>query len=317
MATKVRTQILVLSDTHGLRFPIDPKLQKPVDVAIHCGDLTESSSVEEYKATLQLLRDISAPLKIVIAGNHDLHLDPPALNRNIDEAERVNHETFDRRMVNEEIRTGKSLFDTARAEEIVFLEEGTYQFVLRNGAALKLFASPFTPSTEGWAFEYATHDFDIQKGTDIVVTHGPPLGLLDISSTGKRIGCPQLFKALARSQPKMHCFGHVHHAWGARLVSWRPQLSENPSHFQDIDNSKSFSLENLARRNDPTDIAEARRERFKRYRDQGFCPISHSGDYEGSRRTLFVNAATKGDNGLTQVPWLVEMDLYPATDSDE
>ncbi|KAK2017580.1 hypothetical protein LZ32DRAFT_600378 [Colletotrichum eremochloae] len=265
----------------------------------------------EYQTTLRLLRDIDAPLKLFIAGNHDLSLDPPSLRRKIEEAERVNKQTFDRHSVDKELLDIRGLIDEAKAENIIFLEEGNHEFVLGNGAMLKVYASPYTPSTEGWAFEYSTHDFNIDKGTDIVITHGPPRGVLDISD-GKRIGCPQLFRAVAQSQPKIHCFGHVHRGWGARLITWKQRLSEAPTHLADIDNSNSSVLEHVGSRHEPDNVAEAREKRFTRYKSQGHCPTSHCADDADPLkpgRTLFVNAASKGSDRLGQVPWLVEIDL--------
>ena len=45
------------------------------DVAIHCGDLTAESNIDEYRASVQFLWALNAPLKLVIAGNHDFTLD--------------------------------------------------------------------------------------------------------------------------------------------------------------------------------------------------------------------------------------------------
>ncbi|KAK2047221.1 calcineurin-like phosphoesterase [Colletotrichum somersetense] len=312
MDSHIRIRLLILSDTHGREFPADMKLHESVDVAIHCGDLTESSTMAEYKTTLRLLRKIDAPLKLFIAGNHDLSLDPPSLRRKIEEAERVNKEVFDSRSVDQELLDIRRLIDEAKAEQIVFLEEGNHEFVLGNGANLKVYASPYTPSTEGWAFGYSTHDFNIDKGTDVVITHGPPRGVFDIAGDGKRIGCPQLFRAVARSQPKIHCFGHVHRGWGARLVTWKKQLSEAPTHLTDIDNHNSSVLEHLGNRHEPHDVAEVRRERLRRYKSQGHCRTSHCADGVETLKpgqTLFVNAANKGSDELDQVPWIVEVDL--------
>ncbi|KAK2029174.1 hypothetical protein LX32DRAFT_639335 [Colletotrichum zoysiae] len=266
----------------------------------------------EYKTTLRLLRKIDAPLKLFIAGNHDLSLDPPSLRKKIEEAERANNEVFDSRSVDQELLDIGRLIDEAKAGQIVFLEEGNHEFVLGNGAILKVYASPYTPSTEGWAFGYSTHDFNIDTGTDVVITHGPPRGVFDIAGDGKRIGCPQLFRAVARSQPKIHCFGHVHRGWGARLVTWKKQLSEVPTHLTDIDNLNSSVLEHLGNRHEPDDVAEARRERLGRYKSQGHCRASHCADGVDTLKpgqTLFVNAANKGSDELDQVPWIVEVDL--------
>lgn len=83
----IRTRLLIISDTHGKR-PFDPathpeKARKygfhrpfpKADVAIHCGDLTISSDVEEYQTTFDMMREIDAPLKLVIPGNHDCSMD--------------------------------------------------------------------------------------------------------------------------------------------------------------------------------------------------------------------------------------------------
>jgi len=77
--TTVRTRILILSDTHGKQF--SEKLQRSADVAIHCGDLTNGSELEEVKAAINLIKSIDAPLKLVIAGNHDFTFDIPAFER--------------------------------------------------------------------------------------------------------------------------------------------------------------------------------------------------------------------------------------------
>jgi hypothetical protein len=38
---------------------------------------------------------------------------------------------------------------------------------------------------------------------------------------GHRAGCPQLLRALDRVRPRLHCFGHIHEAWGAERVTWK------------------------------------------------------------------------------------------------
>lgn len=100
-----RTRLLIISDTHGValfderdlesedpnnpcamknlfrkmgaNLPHDFKRPLPTaDIAIHCGDLTMSSTLDEFKITFDLMREIDAPLKLVIPGNHDGSLHP-------------------------------------------------------------------------------------------------------------------------------------------------------------------------------------------------------------------------------------------------
>lgn len=56
---------------------------------------------------------------------------------------------------------------------------------------------------------------------DIMVTHGPPWKHLDRTTSGVMAGCPNLLRALDRVRPRLHCFGHIHEAWGAERVAWR------------------------------------------------------------------------------------------------
>ncbi|KAF5574399.1 metallophosphoesterase domain-containing protein [Fusarium pseudoanthophilum] len=323
MSSLIKTRILIFSDTHGLRFEDDKKPLVPVDLVIHCGDLTEDSKLESFRETIQLLMEIDAPTKIVIAGNHDFSVDDGVFKDKIAEASRVAQEDLTQSIKDEygDYGEAKRLLIEA-GHGIIFLDEGTHEIRLQNGAWIKLYASPYTPTTTGstdWGFQYnGAHEFSIPKGIDIVVTHGPPHGIMDMTPERQRIGCPQLFSAIAKAQPRIHCFGHVHGSWGAKIVSWRPKISENPSHFSDIDNAKSKIVESLPRLQgtqwESSEDKKAREERLQRYESQRCCVASYcQGDEEqlAPGETLFVNAALMGSKGLTQYPWLVEIDLDP------
>lgn len=307
----IKTSFLVLSDTHGQRPRQIP--QQKVDVVVHCGDLTQHSKLAEFRTAIELLKDIDAPLKLVIAGNHDFSLDLPVFKRKLDEANRLAGEILDADLVTSEYGSfgeAQEVLSRAAQDGIHFLTEGTHSFSLENGACLKVYASPYTPSPSSeddlWGFQYtSTHDFNIPKGTDLVITHGPPKGLFDMTAEKSRIGCESLFAAVARAQPKIHCFGHVHSGWGSKFVSWRPTISESPSHFSDIDNEKSVLISNLAKAKATT---------------KGDLPTtfrtSHCGADElpwEPGKTLFVNAAMAGpDCFLSQPMWLIGVDLAPS-----
>ena len=83
----VRTRFFIISDTHGHDDVVAEKsLAQQTDVVIHCGDLTEEAKIGEFHKTLQLLRRLRAPLKLVIAGNHDLTLDEPTFQQRVAES---------------------------------------------------------------------------------------------------------------------------------------------------------------------------------------------------------------------------------------
>ncbi|KAG8156817.1 hypothetical protein KVR01_013422 [Diaporthe batatas] len=307
----IKTTILILSDTHGMALGEHPPFPR-ADVAIHCGDLTEESKLAEMRTTLGLLKQTNAPLKLVIPGNHDFTLDTPSFR----------HKEYG------DYGEAEQLFRGAReAHGVRLLGEGTHRLALGNGAALTVYASPYTPSLGDWGFQYRPdrgHAYGIGEGADVVVTHGPPRGVLDRTGGRERGGSAELFAAVAAARPRVHCFGHIHEGWGAKLVTWRDGGAQQgqdrePSHLTGIDNGRSHVVETLGtilpgRHDTPEDVAlkEARR---VRYRSQGYCSTSHCRDdefpLEVGRQTLFVNAAVKGgDEELpVQFPWLVTLEL--------
>ncbi|KAI4142200.1 MAG: hypothetical protein L6R39_005043 [Caloplaca ligustica] len=323
----VRTRFFIISDTHGKEFPADEEPVARADVAIHCGDLTEGSFLEEYRASLRLLKDVDAPLKLVIAGNHDFTMDPSVYEREITNARQSLGPAWKEAFG--EYGEARQLFEEAKDAGIVLLDEGNHRFVLGNGALLTVYASPWTPLPEemqrslgGWGFQYARgegHKFAIPKGTGVVVTHGPPEGVMD--RAGKtRAGCPQLFAAVARARPRLHCFGHIHPQWGAKLVTWYP-LTERPSHFADIDNKRSLVIENLSSlKGSNADMPGTEDERLRkteRCRQERCYTTSHCrGDthpLEAEKQTLFINAATQStDKHLSQLPWVFDVELPKA-----
>jgi Icc-related predicted phosphoesterase len=234
----VKTSFLIFSDTHGkARLPQPLPEDLSVDVVIHCGDLSECGELQDYRNTLSLLSSISAPSKLVIAGNHDLTLDGNFWSNNSSASGADLHQQA----------RGLWIGKEAKDAGVIFLEDGFHKFTLKSGAKLKVYASSATPNSFGvqeWAFGHpsaedrynpqgkgvsygrctATPQTDIADGVeiDIMMTHGPPKYRLDrTSGAGDSIGCPHLLRAVRRSRPKVHAFGHVHNNYGAEMVDWR------------------------------------------------------------------------------------------------
>jgi predicted MPP superfamily phosphohydrolase len=360
----IKTRILIISDTHG-HTPspsTDPEVQYSIDsissssssmpnltltnafrhplpkadIALHCGDLTTGSGLGEYKATFSMLAALDAPLKIAIAGNHDNALDPDYwTNRYLSwqsegplKESRKQYPALARAMIADARSSGVH----------VITQEGTYDFVLGNGARLKLYASPWTPAFGGWSFQYrGRHDFAIGKDTDIVMTHGPPRDVLDKTHFGKKgAGCKHLLEAVAKVRPRVHCFGHIHEAWGARLERWKVKSDEYREDAE-IDEEKSILVDDLETLEGVgTDSLQVRAEkvaRRNRWAEKGarrvdLCPSGENAepDEDGARLarpfeygedTLFVNAALVNiAHEPNNLPWLVDLELPKATDDD-
>ena len=302
----VATKFLVISDTHDFEFGDTPHGSQPlqlpapkVDVLLHCGDLTQVGGVSSFKKALKMLGNIDAELKIVIPGNHDLELD-----KQFWEAQRDCDGTpedpgdHDRAI---DAMTGS----LATEMGVSFLNEGTHSFTLKSGAKFTIYVSPYTPAFCDWAFAYQLNEdrFNgphqvadgvisiatnpIPDSVDIVMTHGPPEGTLDWCPQGN-VGCENLFRAVRRAKPLMHCFGHIHEGNGVEIIDWKkPATDELPS---------------------------GRNEAVHRYFEED--PIENPypqpfvwKDGHGDR-TLAVNAALMtGANKPENAPWIISLDL--------
>ena len=91
---------------------------------------------------------------------------------------------------------------------------------------VKFFGSAFTPQFNNWAFMHSERQRIIYWenapiDVDILVTHGPPYGILD---TGGKLtsllGCWYLYEYVERVKPKVHIFGHIHEGAGEKIKEW-------------------------------------------------------------------------------------------------
>ncbi|KAL1840580.1 hypothetical protein VTJ49DRAFT_312 [Mycothermus thermophilus] len=190
--------VVCVSDTHNSQ----PKLPEG-DILIHAGDLTQSGTLAELQAQLNWLRAQSHPIKIVVAGNHDMLLDPAFGGRRRDGA-------GDAAAEREAIDWG----------DVIYLENEATTITCTNGRQLRVYGSPWSPRLGSWAFQYPRGE-DVWAGTvprdvDILITHGPPKAHLDLQG----IGCEHLLSELWRVRPRLHVFGHVHGGAGTEWLQF-------------------------------------------------------------------------------------------------
>ena len=57
----------------------------------------------------------------------------------------------------------------------------------------------------------------IPEDTDILITHGPPEGILDLCKNGDRVGCRDLLLMIEKPKPKVHVLGHIHESYGIKV----------------------------------------------------------------------------------------------------
>jgi len=81
--------------------------------------------------------------------------------------------------------------------------------------------SPWPPAYCGWAFNMQRDSEEIRSiwnkiplDTDILITHGPPYGILDLTRRKEHVGCKALYERVQLIKPKLHVFGHIHESYG-------------------------------------------------------------------------------------------------------
>ena len=181
------TSTWFISDTHNqnaqLRVPAE------VDAVTHCGDDSSARKTAdnelEARAFFSWYQSLEIPTKIFIPGNHST-----AVENGI-----------------------------VRPEEyptIQFLVHQAYQW-----QGLRIFGSPYTPWFFEWAYNIKRPELEplwaeIPAGIDVLITHGPPKGILDVTRDYRskeliHIGSRSLTRhVLERIRPRIHAFGHLH-----------------------------------------------------------------------------------------------------------
>ncbi|EGN99079.1 hypothetical protein SERLA73DRAFT_181880 [Serpula lacrymans var. lacrymans S7.3] len=216
------TRFICISDTHSSTFNIPHG-----DVLLHSGDLSKMGREDQIKITVEWLRAQPHPVKIIIAGNHDL----PLHQEWYKSAYRMFHGTK-----KESCSRIRSLVDSKlnRKHGLVYLQDESHTFQAKEGGRTwSIYGSPWQPYYGGWAFNYMPGDEAdalVSKipEVDILLTHGPPHMLLDEALSGGHVGCSSLSTHLSRmaKPPRLHVFGHIHEGHGALMHSWSPSDSE-------------------------------------------------------------------------------------------
>ncbi len=179
-------RIVCISDTHNC----NEQIKVPDgDVLIHAGDATVTGRSDEIVLFNKWFASLPHRFKIFVAGNHDWLFE-----------------------------TNNNYARELLSDEIIYLQDSSTQI-----EDLKIYGSPWQPKFFDWAFnlnrgaELAEKWKLIPDDTDILITHGPPNGILDevprkyfIENTG----CEELIKKVAEVKPKLHVFGHIHCGYG-------------------------------------------------------------------------------------------------------
>jgi Icc-related predicted phosphoesterase len=181
-------RIVAISDTHSRHHQFGTLPDG--DILIHAGDATVQGKFDEVIEFNRWLGTLPHKHKIFVAGNHDF------------------------------------LFERAPDLARVLITNAVYlqdSFVVIEG--LKIYGSPWQPRFFDWAFNLDRGATIRRKwgripdDTDVLITHGPPKGILDMvidrwTGTYEAVGCEELLPIVQRIRPRVHIFGHIHAGYG-------------------------------------------------------------------------------------------------------
>lgn len=192
-------KIYHISDTH--RLPLDivlPEDPSPGGVLVHSGDYSSRGTLEE---SIEFFKQVERhehkfQAVIVVPGNHDI-----AAEEEGDDYEDI-------------IRDA-----TGISRNVHILMEDSVRI-----GGFNFYGMPIIPSIGKWAFGKERGSKDMQytwdkvpKDTDILVSHGPPIGVLD-TVYGEEVGCQDHWDALFKlPNLRANLFGHIHECNGVAM----------------------------------------------------------------------------------------------------
>lgn len=184
-------KVVCISDTHDLH----TEIQVPDgDILIHAGDITTNGAEDAILNFNNWLGKLPHKYKVVTAGNHDYYAEsqPDKFRKLLSNAIYLCNESI-------EIEGIKIWASPHSPISPKFGDDGA--FVVRRGQEIR----------KQWQL--------IPADTDILVTHCPPLGILDKNESGSNEGCDELLNVVQNQiKPRLHIFGHIHHAHGQKRV---------------------------------------------------------------------------------------------------
>jgi Icc-related predicted phosphoesterase len=207
-------KIIAISDTHRLHGSL--KIPEG-DVLIHAGDLTKHGSLEDVIDFNYFLGTLPHPHKNVIAGNLDFCFE---------KAQKACEEPLTNCIYLQ--------------DQEVTLDE------------VRFYGSPWQPWFYDWSFnlergpEIRAKLELISEDTFVLITHGPPVGIGNLTAHGEQAGCKDLLEVVEKIKPIVHQ-KHTIHPFHPNCTGVAPNCTINTYQINWIGDSirKDPAFENI------------------------------------------------------------------------
>jgi predicted phosphodiesterase len=200
-ATNIR--ITVISDTHSKHEQLTNHLPGG-DLIICSGDISSMGYFNELISFCKWFNKLPYDYKVFIAGNHDF-----CFQDSIQISSMIVEEYYN----------------------VDYLEDNLLlMYPEEYSNSIKIYGTPWQPEFMNWAFNLPRNGEELKEkwdlipiNTDILITHGPPFGILDVKGKTEHLGCELLRDRIDIIKPKIHIFGHIHTGYG--------YMFKNGTHF--------------------------------------------------------------------------------------
>ena len=191
--------ITTISDTHTKHKQLKNDLPGG-DLILHAGDISSMGYLYEIEKFCEWFAKTNYKTKVFIAGNHDFGFQ-------------------------DEVAKCKEIVEKY---DVVYLQDDLH--LLGEDwdpydERIKIYGSPWQPEFCNWAFNLPRNGEqlyqrwnNIPDNIDILITHGPSWGNLDIvKGRTDNLGCSLLAGRIEKLKPKIHVCGHIHSAYGYKF----------------------------------------------------------------------------------------------------
>ena len=178
-------KIVAISDTHSYHRKV---VVPDGDILICAGDITWRGELTIIADFCNWMKELPHHNKIVVFGNHELNTQSGS-NRGV-------------------------ALQMVKDAGAIYLEDSGCKI-----NELEIYGSPYQPYFNDWEYnlprdgkELREKWSQIPETVDVLVTHGPPYGILDgVDRVPEPQGCKLLKKRVMQlSDLKIHAFGHLH-----------------------------------------------------------------------------------------------------------
>lgn len=219
-----------ISDLHG-HYPELPG----GDALLLGGDYTATNTIPEWSEFFDWLKKQDYSHKVYIAGNHDRFLE-----QCMSTTEVYKH------FLSHQFITCFDQIEELKKEFLEFHIKNSYYILdeMIEIEGIKIYGTPWTKTFEGinpkckaftveedWMLDEKFKS--IPKNVDILVSHGPAMGILDTTKFNENVGSLFILHALENVSPKYFLCGHIHEQ-GGKNKKHNDTLCFNISHVNEM-----------------------------------------------------------------------------------